>query len=94
MQRSSHPPFWYPYHAYSYIHFSSSVQIFAAVLHVHIKLTEFAINWIIHYDGSTTNELGSEPETAIDVQDYSWFAMTSLYQSSYEIFYVQMIHIS
>ena len=90
MQRSPHPPFWYPYQAYSYsyIHFSSSVQTFAAVLHVHIKLKEFAINWIIRLYGSTTNELGSEPETAIDVQDYSWFAMTSLYQGFNEIFFM------
>ena len=34
------------------------------------------------------NELGSEPETAIDVQDCSWFAMTSLYQSFNEIFFM------
>ena len=45
--------------------------MFAAMLNVHIKLKEFAINWIINLQTSTTNELGSEPETAIDVQDYS-----------------------
>ena len=36
------PPFWYPYQAYNYIHFNSSVQIFVAVI-----VKNFAISWVI-----------------------------------------------
>ena len=58
------------------------VQIFVVVLH-----TKFVINWVI-LQASTKNELGSEPETANDVWDYSWCAMTSSHQSFKKIFFM------